>query len=73
MLFGAHPATVADVREIDIHGTHMYDVAFRLEGENQPRSTRLGIEALYGVPAAGDRVVVHLLMNVATRIERQAT
>ena len=73
MLFGAHPATIADVREIDIHGTQMYDVAFQLDVENQPRSARLGIEALYGVPAAGDRVVVHLLMNVATRIEQQVS
>ena len=72
MLFGAHPATVVNVRPIDIHGTRMYDVVYQLDGENEPRSARLGIESLYGEPSAGDRVVAHLLMNVATRIEQAA-
>ncbi len=70
MLFGPRTGVVLQAQPIDIHGTRMFDVVFQLEGEQQARSARLGPEALYGVPKVGDRVVVHLLMNVATRIER---
>jgi hypothetical protein len=31
----------------------------------------MGMEALYGEPHPGDRVRVHLLMNVVTRIDRE--
>ena len=69
MLFGPHAGTVVDVQAIDIHGTRMLDVAYRLDTEGQARSARMGSEALPPALQPGDRVVVHLLMNVATRIE----
>jgi hypothetical protein len=69
MLFGAHPALIVAVQPVQIHGTRMLDVVYQLEGETAPRSARLGAEALPDRLAAGDRVLVHLLMNVATRIE----
>ena len=69
MLFGPRGATVLATQPVDIHGTHMLDVLFKLDGESEPRSARLGYESLPERVQAGDRVLVHMLMNVATRIE----
>jgi hypothetical protein len=73
MLFGAHPAEIVALQPIEIHGTSMLDVIYKLDGETTPRSTRLGRESLPPVLRVGDRVLVHLLMNVATRIEPATT
>ena len=69
MLFGPRGATVLATQPVDIHGTHMLDVVFKLDGESEPRSARLGYESLPERVQVGDRVLVHMLMNVATRIE----
>lgn len=69
MLFGPRTGTIVAVQPIEIHGTRMFDVVYRLDGEGSTRSARLGMEAIPGAVQPGDRVVVHLLMNVATRIE----
>ena len=69
MLFGPQSGVVVATQPIDIHGTRMLDVVYRLDGEAQTRSARLGLEALPATLQPGDRVVVHHLMNVATRIE----
>ncbi len=71
MLFGPKSGTIVTTRPVDIHGTQMLDVVYQLDGETEARSARLGLEALYGAPDPGDRVIVHLLMNVVTRIERE--
>ncbi len=73
MLFGAHPAEIVAAQPIEIHGTPMLDVIYKLDGETIPRSARLGHESVPPVLHTGDRVLVHLLMNVATRIEPAAT
>lgn len=72
MLFGPHPATIVAVQPIDIHGTHMTDIVYRLDNETSTRAARLGMEAMETMPAPGVRVIVHLLMNVVTRIEQAA-
>jgi hypothetical protein len=69
MLFGAHPARIIAVQPVQIHGTRMLDVVYQLDGETTPRSARLGAEALPETLNVDDRVFVHLLMNVATRID----
>lgn len=71
MLFGAHSARIVDLRPVAIHGTRMLDVVFQIDGEGSSRSARLGAEALPATLEVGDRVQVHLLMNVATRIESE--
>ncbi len=73
MLFGAHPAQIVVAQPIEIHGTRMLQVVYKLDGETTPRSARLGLESLPPALRAGDRVLVHLLMNVATRIEPATT
>lgn len=70
MLFGPRAATLIHVQPVDIHGTRMVDVMYQVDGEQQARSARLGAEAVYDAPQPGDRVVVHLLMDVVTRVER---
>ncbi len=72
MLFGPKPGTIISIQPVDIHGTRMLDVVYKLDGETDARSARMGMEALYGEPHPGDRVRVHLLMNVVTRIDREA-
>lgn len=73
MLFGAHSARIVAVQPVMIHATRMLDVIFQIDGETTARSARLGAEALPATLAVGDRVQVHLLMNVATQIEPEAS
>lgn len=73
MLFGAHSAQIVALQPVAIHGTRMLDVIYQLDGEATARSARLGVEALPATLEVGDRVQVHLLMNVATRIEPEAS
>lgn len=70
MFFGPQPGRILQVQMLDIHGTRLFDVVFQLDNEPTSRSARLGAEALYGIPEPGDRVVVHLLMQTVTKIER---
>lgn len=71
MFMGPQPGQIVAVQLLDIHGTRLFDVGFRLDGEAGTRSARLGAEALYGTPQVGDRVIVHLLMQTVTQIERE--
>ncbi|HSH82202.1 MAG TPA: hypothetical protein VLA19_27055 [Herpetosiphonaceae bacterium] len=71
MLFGPQGGVVVATQPVAIHGTHMLDVVFRLDGETETRSARMGAESLPPAIKPGDRVLVHMLMNVATRIEPQ--
>ena len=69
MLFGPQAGVIVTVQPIDIHGTRMLDVVYRIDGEAQVRSARLGPEVLPNSLQPGDRVIVHMLMNVATGID----
>ncbi len=71
MLFGPQGGVIVATQPVAIHGTQMLDVVFRLDGETEPRSARMGAESLPPGIKPGDRVLVHMLMNVATRIEPQ--
>ncbi len=71
MLMGPQPGEIVGVQPLDIHGTGLFDVTFRLDGQGDTRSARLGAEALYGLPQVGDRVVVHFMMQTVTQIERE--
>ncbi len=70
MLFGAHTARIIALQPVAIHGTRMLDVVYQIDGETTTRSARLGAEALPATLEVGDLVQVHLLMNVATRIDK---
>ncbi len=70
IMAGSREAVMAAVQLIDIHGTRMYDLAYRHVGEEQLRQARLGPESIYTGLQIGDRVKVAYLMNVATAVER---
>ncbi|MBA3943019.1 MAG: hypothetical protein H0X37_00485 [Herpetosiphonaceae bacterium] len=71
MLMGPQPGQIVAIRPLDIHGTQLFDIVFRLDGEDGTHSARLGAEALYGLPKEGDRVVIHFIMQTVTQIERK--
>ena len=57
------PFTVHDQPHVQVH----YSPA---DDENRVVQARLGNEATYEGIQAGDRVIVHSLMNVVTKIEK---
>ncbi|NJN18170.1 MAG: hypothetical protein HC822_18840 [Oscillochloris sp.] len=69
IMSGTRDAQIEALQKIDIHGTLMYDVQYRHDGESQSRRARLGAESLPANLRPGNRVRVHYLMNVATAIE----
>lgn len=71
MLFGSHTGAILATQPVDIHGTRLLDVRYVLDSDPIPRSARLGLEAVSGALSPGDRVIIHLLMNVVTRIDRE--
>lgn len=72
IMAGNKDATLRQVRLIDIHGTHFYDVEYTHEdAPGDLRSARVGAESVYSDPHPGDRVVVSYLMNVVTGLARR--
>ncbi len=71
MLFGSHAGAILAAQPVDIHGTRLLDVRYVLDTDPTPRSARLGLEAVSDALRPGDRVIIHLLMNVVTRIDRE--
>lgn len=72
IMSGTKDAVIEQVQLVDIHGTRLYDLVYR--HDDMPEAllrARLGPEALYGVPTAGDRVRVSYLMGIATSMVRR--
>jgi hypothetical protein len=71
LLSGKQDATLHNVRLVDIHGTHFYDL--QLTHDNAPdqlRSIRVAMENVYAEPQLGDKVIVSYLINVPTEVTR---
>lgn len=69
---GTKAATLQQIQSVSIHGTEFFDVVFA--HDEQPEQlvrTRLGREAIYANPQAGDQVTISYLMNVPTDIARR--
>ena len=72
ILSGKRNATIAQVQQIDIHGTRYLDIVYMLDDQSDTaQRTRLGPEASYPNPQAGDKVSLSYLMGVVTGVERQ--
>jgi hypothetical protein len=72
IMSGKKDATLRDVRLVDIHGTHFYDIAYAHDDDpGQIRSARIGVEDAYPGPKPGDTIHVSYLMNVVTGIARR--
>jgi hypothetical protein len=72
MLKGSREAVVRRLQPISIHGQLSYDVAYTFadEPDSQPRTARVGPEALPPGLQAGDRVRLDFLVGVVTAIHR---
>lgn len=72
-MFGTQPGTLRAVQLVDIHGSRFWDLAYELESApGQVRQGRVGTESVYDAPQPGDRVLLHLLMGVLTKVEKEA-
>lgn len=70
-MLGKQKGTLLDVRQIDIHGSRFWDVSYALESApQQVRSGRIGMESAYDNPTPGDKVALHQLLGVLTKIEK---
>lgn len=70
-MFGQQSGTVRGVQLVDIHGTRFCDVTYELDSApGQLKAGRIGLESVYETPAAGDRVLLHLLLGVLTKVEK---
>ena len=64
--------TLLDVRQIDIHGSRFWDIAYSLENApDQMQRARIGTESAYDNPAPGDKVTLHRVLGVLTKIEKK--
>lgn len=72
MLKGTKPALVKRVQPVSIHGQISLDVYFvdPDEPDGQVSLARIGPEATPRSLEAGDRVTLHYLLGVVTRIEK---
>jgi hypothetical protein len=74
IMSGSKDATIQEIQPVSIHGTEFYDVVFAHDDEpGQLRRARVGAEAIYAQPQAGDNVSVSYLMNIPTNIARRAS
>ena len=64
-------AIIRNVVPYTVHGQPHYQVLYSPAGEeDKTYEARMGNEAIYVGLAAGDQVVLHILMNLVTRIEK---
>jgi hypothetical protein len=71
MLIGTHDATLHQVQQVDIHGTHFFDLVYvHVATPQQRQRARVGAESIYANPQAGDSVRITYLMGVVTGVER---
>ncbi len=74
MLKGSKPAIVKKVQPVSIHGQISLDVYFvdPDEPDGQVSLARVGPEATPRTLEAGDRVELHYLLGVVTKIEKKS-
>lgn len=72
IMSGKRNATIAQVQQIDIHGTRYLDIVYILDGQpDTAQRARLGPEATYPNPQAGDKVSLSYVMGVVISVEWQ--
>jgi hypothetical protein len=71
LLPATRSATVKQVVLYSVHGQPHYQILYAPVGdEDRTFAARLGNESVYEGIAAGDQVMLHILMNLVTRIEK---
>jgi hypothetical protein len=69
MLQGPQKAILGGASTFEIHGQKYYDILYELEGGERGKA-RLGPEVIYADPKSGDRVVLHFVMGMVTKVEK---
>lgn len=70
-MIGKQNGTLLDVRQVDIHGARFWDITYSLESApQQVQRGRIGTESAYPDPAPGDKVALHQVLGVLTKIEK---
>lgn len=69
-MLGNQKGTLLAVQQIDIHGSRFWDVSYALlNTPDQARQGRIGLESVYDNPRIGDKVILHQVLGVLTKIE----
>lgn len=72
MISGSKPATLRDLRLVDIHGTRFYDLAFAHDdAPDRVLTARVGVEDAYNDPKPGDLIAVRYVMNVVVGVTKR--
>jgi len=70
-MLGAQKGTLLAVQQVDIHGARFWDIAYHLDAApGETRQGRIGLESAYDAPAPGDKVTLHQVLGVLTKIEK---
>jgi len=70
-MLGKQKGILLDAQQVDIHGSHFWDIAYSLEGApQQMQRGRIGTESAYSNPAPGDQVLLSQVLGVLTKIEK---
>lgn len=70
-MLGKQNGTLLDVRQVDIHDSRFWDIAYSLENAPaQMQRGRIGTESAYSNPTPGDKVILHQVLGVLTKIEK---
>jgi hypothetical protein len=69
-LNGTRRAQLAGLQMVDIHGTKLVELTFRLDGETELRRARIGTESVSGPLAVGETIGVTFVMGVVTAAQR---
>lgn len=70
MLQGTQETMLKGVATSQIHGETYYDILYGLGG-GERGTARVSREVIYPDPQAGDRVMLHFLMGMVTRVEKK--
>ena len=64
-------ALIRKVVPYTVHGQHHFQIFYSPAGEEEKTfSAKLGKESVYEGMSDGDQVVIHIMMNLVTRIEK---
>ncbi len=71
LLQGSRSGVLRGVTSFDLHGERYYHLLYIFDdAPDRAAEARVAHDAIYADPQPGDRVTVHAVMGVVTRIER---
>lgn len=72
-MLGKQTGRLINAQEVDIHGSRFWDITYSLDSApQQSQRGRIGKESAYDNPTPGDKIALHQLLGVLTKIEKIA-